>query len=495
MPKGPRAACSAQTVRGSGGRAPGSASSAGLLGDADGVGGSITLSGAARVSHQTAAGGGVRVRRHSGPVRDWRPPTAAPTMAPSTGAVRERGHRAQRHHHRPPRRAPPLAAPRAHRRHRDQQDRRPASRESVDGDHVGADDRRGNGQDQQPSRRRGRRRRPGVAASIAARRPSTRERSRHVERMSGVKMHSWVTMNAPWGVRMMAPETAILVPAAARMVPPGPDPHRGRGAHGRFKRARGVASPPPAAGATPRSSPWRSAPGPIHQDQLRGRQHTDPQSGLAADAIPAHLAGLAGTPRSSWPRSGSSHRRRAATAGPTSGSGTTSLPAETRPSRPCGDRGSRIFRDTSFDGRRRRRRSRAYADGPFISRRARPAPAPSGEAAAVRVPIVAAFPWDPACIPVGGSWRCLPNSTVSATEPAPRLLRDSRLDYAPAEPRRLPQAVAERDLDVPPIACNILAGPTGRGSAGHRFASASCPALRRRGKADQAATRSRIGCR
>ena len=35
----------------------------------------------------------------------------------------------------------------------------------------------------------------------------------------------------------------------------------------------------------------------------------------------------------------------------------------------------------------------------------------------------------PACIPVGGSWRCLPNSTVSATEPAPRLLRDSRLDY------------------------------------------------------------------
>ena len=308
----------------------------------------------------------------------------------------------------------------------------------------------------------------------------------------------------------MAPETAILVPAAARMVPPGPDPHRGRGAHGRFQRARGVASPPPAAGATPRSSPWRSAPGPIHQDQLRGRQHTDPQSGPAADAIPAHLAGLAGTPRSSWPRSGSSHRRRAATAGPTSGSGTTSLPAETRPSRPCGDRGSRIFRDTSFDGRRRRRRSRAYADGPFISRRARPAPAPSGEAAAVRVPIVAAFPWDPS-VHTGRRLLALP----------PELDRERHRTSAPPAPRQSTRLRAPRNrgasrrrtrwpngnLDVPPIACNILAGPTGRGSAGRRFASAPAPQTGStgrhppvppcdgEGKANQAATRSRIGCR
>ena len=49
-------------------------------------------------------------------------------------------------------------------------------------------------------------------------------------------MHSWVTMNAPWVVPMMALETATVVPAAARMVPPGPDPHRGRGRPRKFNR-------------------------------------------------------------------------------------------------------------------------------------------------------------------------------------------------------------------------------------------------------------------
>ena len=38
--------------------------------------------------------------------------------------------------------------------------------------------------------------------------------------MSGVKMHSWVTMNAPCAVRMIAPETAAVVLAAVRMAPP-----------------------------------------------------------------------------------------------------------------------------------------------------------------------------------------------------------------------------------------------------------------------------------
>ena len=38
--------------------------------------------------------------------------------------------------------------------------------------------------------------------------------------MSGVKMHSRVTMNAPCVVRMIAPATVTVVPAAARMAPP-----------------------------------------------------------------------------------------------------------------------------------------------------------------------------------------------------------------------------------------------------------------------------------
>ena len=49
----------------------------------------------------------------------------------------------------------------------------------------------------------------------------------------------------------------------------------------------------------------------------------------------------------------------------------------------------RFLRDTSFDNRRRRRRSRADAVGALTSRSARPERAPTGETAAVRVPIVA----------------------------------------------------------------------------------------------------------
>ena len=40
-------------------------------------------------------------------------------------------------------------------------------------------------------------------------------------------MHSWLTMNARWAVRMIAPETVTVVPAAARMAPVGQgDPAR-----------------------------------------------------------------------------------------------------------------------------------------------------------------------------------------------------------------------------------------------------------------------------
>ena len=38
--------------------------------------------------------------------------------------------------------------------------------------------------------------------------------------MSGVKMHSWVTMNAPCAFRMTGPETVAVVPARVMMVPP-----------------------------------------------------------------------------------------------------------------------------------------------------------------------------------------------------------------------------------------------------------------------------------
>ena len=63
----------------------------------------------------------------------------------------------------------------------------------------------------------------GVAASIAVRRFQSSRAASPAARysgMSGVKMHSWVTMNAPCVVRMMAPSTVTVVPAAARMAPP-----------------------------------------------------------------------------------------------------------------------------------------------------------------------------------------------------------------------------------------------------------------------------------
>ena len=38
--------------------------------------------------------------------------------------------------------------------------------------------------------------------------------------MSGVKIHSWVTMNAPCTFRMTGPSTVAVVPARVMMVPP-----------------------------------------------------------------------------------------------------------------------------------------------------------------------------------------------------------------------------------------------------------------------------------
>ena len=64
----------------------------------------------------------------------------------------------------------------------------------------------------------------GVASSAAARghRPSGAASVRAMySGISGVKMHSWVTTKPPWSVRMIAPDTATVVPAAARMPPPG----------------------------------------------------------------------------------------------------------------------------------------------------------------------------------------------------------------------------------------------------------------------------------
>ncbi len=69
----------------------------------------------------------------------------------------------------------------------------------------------GNGQHQHAEGIAVRRFHPSGAASPAA----------TVERDEGVKMHSWLTMNAPWAVRMIAPETVTVVPAAARMAPVG----------------------------------------------------------------------------------------------------------------------------------------------------------------------------------------------------------------------------------------------------------------------------------
>ena len=78
-----------------------------------------------------------------------------------------------------------------------------------------------------------------------------------------------------------------------------------------------------------------------------------------------------------------------------------------------------IFRDTSFDNRRRRRSPWAYANGSPISRRSRPEPPPCGESAAVRAPTVAsalARSLTPACVSGGGGWRLRSNSIVSASD-------------------------------------------------------------------------------
>ena len=71
----------------------------------------------------------------------------------------------------------------------------------------------GNGQHQQAREAEGEDT-AGLAEGIAVRRfhPSgAASPAATVERDEGVKMHSWLTMNAPWA-RMIAPETVTVVP-------------------------------------------------------------------------------------------------------------------------------------------------------------------------------------------------------------------------------------------------------------------------------------------
>ena len=72
------------------------------------------------------------------------------------------------------------------------------------------------------------------------------ERSRHVERDERDDDALLGDDERAVGGPMMAMETATVVPAAARMVPPGPDPHRGRGRLRKFNRL--AESPRPACG-------------------------------------------------------------------------------------------------------------------------------------------------------------------------------------------------------------------------------------------------------
>ena len=101
-----------------------------------------------------------------------------------------------------------------------------------------------------------------------------------------------------------------LVPAAARMVPPGPDPHRGRGRPRKFNRR--------AESPRRRLRPARRRdrrPGVLRRARPPGTRPTSrtPAHGPAAgpgegECNAARLADLAGTPRSSWPRLGKSQK-------------------------------------------------------------------------------------------------------------------------------------------------------------------------------------------
>ena len=159
------------------------------------------------------------------------------------------------------------------------------------------------------------------------------ERSRHVERDERDDDALLGDDERAVGGPDDGPETATVVPAAARMVPPGPDPHRGRGRPRKFNR---LAESPrrrlrPARRRDRRPGVLRRARPPGTRPASRTPAHGPAAGPGEGECNAARLADLAGTPRSSWPRLGKSQRRRAAMAGPTSGSGTTSLPAETRP--------------------------------------------------------------------------------------------------------------------------------------------------------------------
>ena len=105
---------------------------------------------------------------------------------PQDRGRRERGQCAQRHRHGGPRPAPPPVTCRPDRRHRDQQHGDQRLRERMDGDGIRPDDRRLDGQHQQP---RDAQREEDGRSRHQHRRPTTpthrrRERRRHVERDS-----------------------------------------------------------------------------------------------------------------------------------------------------------------------------------------------------------------------------------------------------------------------------------------------------------------------
>ena len=92
------------------------------------------------------------------------------------------------------------------------------------------------------------------------------ERSRHVERDERDDDALLGDDERAVGGPDDGPETATVVPARGQDGSAGTRPAPRARAPTQVQQARGVASPPPAAGATPRSSPWRSAPGPTTGD-------------------------------------------------------------------------------------------------------------------------------------------------------------------------------------------------------------------------------------
>ena len=119
----------------------------------------------------------------------------------------------------------PRGRPRRNRHHRrrppHQDERHQGLREGVDGGGVGADHRGRHHQHQQDAPHRGLgtgtawRRGPGSAAATRRARTAAQPKSG----MSGVKMHSCVTMNVPWSVQTMPLWASASLPAAGSTVP------------------------------------------------------------------------------------------------------------------------------------------------------------------------------------------------------------------------------------------------------------------------------------